>query len=156
MPTMFDDALRELERRLEAQGLRARLFFHGDIWHAAVHRADDAEAKLGDALPGGHDLVEAVASDIADEMGLPGDWLSRIGVSAPIPVPTRQQRFVAAFLRRATRLSERGCGIAQRPDAGRIKRWMARLVLWCLPFAVRSLLWLPGRRRRQQQAARDR
>lgn len=155
MPTQYDDAIRELDRRLAAQGLRARLFFHDDIWHAAVHHADDAEAQLGDALPGGHDLVEAIAADLADDMGLPSDWLHRVGMPEPVPVPTHQQRFAAAFLRYATRVSERCGEIARRSDVSPVKQRLARLVLSWMPFAVRSLLWLPGRRRRQQQSSRD-
>ncbi|MYG87318.1 MAG: hypothetical protein F4190_02150 [Acidimicrobiales bacterium] len=141
MPTPFDDALAELDLRLAARGLRARICVHGGMTAIMVHRDGGTEATIDQALAEGPGVVGPIAAEIARQRGLPADWLSRL--TKPVTVGDRlaaaQRLAMAAFLKCAARVASRCNAVAQRPDGSRLSKPLALLGIQCVGLALRAL-----------------
>ena len=123
------DALTELNARIAQQGVRARVYVHQGMTAVMVHRDGDTAATIDQALEDGPEVVGELAAEIASELGLPEDWLNRLGSEAPaVSAPHRltiRERSLHRVLRTAARLAERCVTVARQPDAYRLKKRVA-------------------------------
>lgn len=83
MPTQFDDALAELNRRLEQRGIHARVYVHDGMTAVMIHRDEDTTAPIDQAHEEEPEDIGEMAAQIAKERDLPEDWLSRLGTELP-------------------------------------------------------------------------
>ena len=129
MPTPFDDALAELATRLEQQGIHARVYVHDGMMSAMTHRDGDTTATIDGALVDGTEIIEGLATEIADDRGLPDDWLAHLGDEAPhLPrnrLATLRERAICVVVRTPARLATRCVGIARQPYASMLKKRLA-------------------------------
>lgn len=126
MSTQFDDALAELDRRLEQSGIHARVYVRDGMTAIMVHPDGDTTATIDQALEDETGVVGEMAAEIGSERGLPEDWLRRVGtkrldVSAKRRMTIRE-RMLHFVLRLAAGLAERCVTIARQPDAIKIKK----------------------------------
>ena len=83
MPSPTDEALAELNARLEQQGIHARVYVHDGMTAVMIHRDRDTTATIDEAFEDGPEVVGELAAQIAKERSLPADWLSRFGIEPP-------------------------------------------------------------------------
>ena len=83
MSSPIDEALPELNARLEQQGIRARIWMHDGMTAVMIHRDGDTAATVDGALDEGPERVGELANEIARERDLPVDWLSLAGFEPP-------------------------------------------------------------------------
>ena len=112
----------ELARRLERQGIDAKVWVHDEMMNAMTHRDGDTTAMIEDALNDGTNLVGELAAEIARDYGLSQDWLAQLERDEPQPThsrcPSVYERILGMIVRRAARLADASYNAARRPSAG--------------------------------------
>ena len=148
-------ALTELGERRAAQGMHARVYVRDGMTAAMVHRDGDTGATIDEALVEGADLIETLAAEIAEEMGLPDDWLAHTGgkptpPSAPPPPPRRGRlaaacdRIVRRVVKTAVRLAGWGRAYALEHPDSRVRRHLGQLGIRTAGCIVKVARRLPS------------
>ena len=81
-------ALDALDERLVAEQINLRLYVSSGIVAAYVFDPDEDPADFAAAADRGDEVLAAIGADVAQQHGLPPDWLHRL---APRP-PSRMSR----------------------------------------------------------------
>ena len=85
-------ALDALDERLVAEQINLRLYVTSGIVGAYVFDPDEDPADFAAAADRGDEVLAAIGADIAQQHGLPPDWLHQI---APRPSPPTPRRWPA-------------------------------------------------------------
>ena len=76
-------ALDALDERLVAEQINLRLYVTGGIVAAFVFDSDEDTVDFGAAADRGDELLATIGADIAQQHGLPPDWLHQIDPRPP-------------------------------------------------------------------------
>ena len=144
-------ALVDLAGWLEARNLRTHVYVHDGMMVALTHRDEDTTATVDGALVEGSEIVERLAAEIAEEKGLPEDWLAQLGDDVP-PLPRARlasvpERSLLIVVRTAARLAERCVSIARRPHASPFTKPLALAVIRTAERTIKLERWMPTSQR---------
>ena len=76
-------ALDDFDRRLADEGIDVRIYVSNGIVMALVFDSDEDTVDFGAAADRGDELLATIGADIAQQHGLPPDWLHQIDPRPP-------------------------------------------------------------------------
>lgn len=138
-------ALDELDARLSERDIRLRLYARRGMTVAMAHCEGDTEAAIGGALADGNAVLDDRAAVIAEQRGLPENWIA--GLSG-LPEPTEHERRPILVAR--IRLTGACARTANIPGAERLRKRAALVGMRLGVLLIMAMRKRPAERHRRR------